>query len=329
MLKLAPKSTSGPAMSTSPPSTFMRALRGIWWFVDATRRSLLNLLFLAVIGLLIWLVLRPGPPALQDKTALLLNLSGPVVEQRSGSAREGALQQLRGEDNSQTRLRDVLAALDAAAKDPQIAHAVLLLDEFSGAGLPTLREMAAAINRFKAAGKPVYAWAASYDQRQYYLAAQASEVWLHPMGMVLFEGYGRYRNYYKDVFDKAGISANVLRVGQFKNAAETFSANAPSKQTLESEAYLLDAIWGSWMKGVETARKLPAGSITAAIDALPGSLLAAGGNTAKLALDSKLVDGLKTRDEMRALLMEKGAVDDSDPQAKTSARCRSASTSVG
>lgn len=285
------------------------AARGLWWLLEASRRALLNLLLLALVLGLGWLLLRPIAPALLPKTALVLNLSGPVVEQYSGGVRDTALKQLQGEATAQVRLRDVLAVLDAAAKDDKIAHAVLMLDEFAGGGLPTLRELAAAIERFKAAGKPVYAWGSQYDQRQYYLAAHASEAWVHPMGAVYIEGMGRYRNYYKDLFDRVGVSANVLRVGKFKNAAETFSANAPSKETLEAEGLLFNALWSTWTGGVEGARKLPAGSINQGIEALPASLVAVGGDPAKLALQGKLVDGLKTRDELRALLIERGSKD--------------------
>ncbi len=297
----------------------MRVLRGLWWTVNTLRRLVLNALFLLLLGGLLWLLLRPGPPPLQEQTALVLNWQGAVVEQRAGvNPRDGALRQLTGgSDSDQLRLRDVLAVLDAAAKDPNIPHALLMLDQFGGAGLPVLREMGAALDRFKAAGKPVYAWGSSFDQRQFYLAAHANEVWLHPKGAVFFEGYGRYRNYYKDLFDKVGISPNVQRVGEFKNAAETYSANAPSPQTLEAESYLFNDLWALWMRDVETARQLPAGSITAGIDALPGSLVAAGGNAAQLALDSQLVNALKTREQMRARLLELGVADNSDPKAPT------------
>ncbi len=304
-------------MSTSFVSRLGRGLKGLWRLLDATRRSLLNLLVLALLVALAWALLKPGAPALKPKTALVLDLAGPVVEQRTGSARDSALQQLQGEENHQTRLRDVLAVLDAAAKDENISHALLMLDGFGGAGLPTLREIGAAIDRFKAAGKPVYAWGSDFEQRHYYLAARASEIWLHPMGSVLVEGYGRYRNYYKDLFDRVGVTAHVIRAGKYKNAGETYSASGPSPETMESDAALYGSLWSVWTQDVEKARQQPAGSIAAAIESLPASLAAAGGDPARWALERKWVDALKTRDEMRQLMISKGAPDEGKDKDKT------------
>ena len=168
--------------------------------------------------------------------------------------------QLQG-DPAHTRLRDVLATLDAAAKDPQISRVLLMLDDFSGAGLASLREVALAIERFKASGKPVIAWGLSFDQRQYFLAAHANEVYLHPMGAVMIEGLGRNRSYFKDALDKLGVSANVLRVGKYKNAGEPFFSNKPSPESIESDKHVMDAVWLAYTQGVEKARQLPAGSI--------------------------------------------------------------------
>ena len=203
-------------MTSSLFSWLGRGFRGLWALLDGTRRAVLNLLLLALVVGAVVALATSGPPALKPKTALVLNWSGPVVEQRSGSARDSALKQLQGEDTQQTRLRDVLAVLDAAAKDESITHAVLMLDSFAGAGLPTLRELAMALERFKAAGKPVTAWGAEYDQKQFFVAAHASQVWLHPMGSVYVEGYGRWRNYYKDLFDRVGVTAHVVRAGKYK-----------------------------------------------------------------------------------------------------------------
>ena len=247
-------------------------LRRCWRLLDASRRATMNLLFLLVlIALFAALVayLMRGPAALKDNTALVLDLNGALVEQRSGSLRERVRSQASGEPDGQVQLRDVLAVLDAAAKDPKIARAVLVLDDFRGGGLASLREVAAAIERFKAAGKPVIAWGSAYDQKSYFIAAHASEVLLHPMGMVYVDGFGRLRNYYREAFDRLGVSANVIRVGKYKNFGEPFFASGPSKETLESDAYLYDALWATWTGAVEQARKMPAGSIAKGIENLP------------------------------------------------------------
>jgi protease-4 len=298
-----------------------RGFRGLWWLLDASRRTFLNLLFLALLAALAWALLRgASPPLLQPRTALVLDIKGPISEQRAGSTRSAALLRVQGEGDEQARLRDLLAVLDAAAKDPDISHAVLALDGLGSAGLPTLHEVAAALERFKAAGKPVVAWGAGFDQRSYYLAAHASEVWLHPMGSVNVEGYGRQRSYYKDLLDRVGVTANVVRAGKFKNAAETFAANAPSPETQAADAALYGALWANWTGGVEKARKQPGGSVMQAVDSLPGSLVAVGGDAARWALERHWVDALKTRDEMRAALIQRGAPADAGPdgeQART------------
>ena len=296
-------------MPNKPKGFLLRWASRLWGLIDGSRRTVLNLVWLALlIGVPVALI-TSGPPKLQDKTVLVLNLAGPLVEQRAGGARDALLKQVQGEDDGQVRLRDVIAVLDAAARDPKIDRALLLLEDLSGGGLQAQREVAAALERFKAAGKQVVAWGTAYDQRQYYLAAHASEVYMHPMGMVMLQGYGRLRNYYREALDRLGVSANVVRVGKYKNAAEPYFASAPSKETLEAEAYLYDALWSLYTQGVEKARKLPAGAIARGIEALPGSLQAVGGDTARLSLQSRLVDGLKTRDELRALLVERGAED--------------------
>ncbi|MEG2962362.1 MAG: signal peptide peptidase SppA [Janthinobacterium sp.] len=151
------------------------------------------------------------------------------------------------------------------------------------------------------------AWGSSYNQRQYLVAAKADEVYLHPMGGVMLEGFGRYRNYYRDALDKVGVTVNLLKVGTYKSAAEPFIANGPSEAAAEADRYLNNGLWTTYTSDVEKARKLPAGAIMQSIDALPALMTAAGGDLGKLSLDAKLVDGLKTRDELRQFMMARGA----------------------
>jgi protease IV len=287
-----------------------KVLTGAWRVLDGTRRALLNLLLLLVLLAMAVVAWKSIPKSLQTRTALVVKLEGALVEQRGGSGQTGVLALAPGGPPTQTRLRDVLRALEVAGSDPQIAHVVLDVDELGSAGLVSLREVAAAIERIKAAGKPVLVYGEHLSQRSYYLAAHASEVYLHPMGDVQLQGFGGYRNYYKDVFDKVGIDAHVLRAGKYKNAAETFSASGPSPETQEVDRALYEPMWKLYTDAVEKARKLPAGAIAAGIEQLPALMEKAAGNIAALALQQRLVDKLITEDQWLKLLVERGASDD-------------------
>jgi len=296
-------------MSMRPFALLRRGIAALWWFLDATRRTLLNLLFLALIVLIAVALFKRETPVLLDNTALVLDLQGPLVEEQSGGVRDNALAQLQGNGVQSTRMRDVLAVLAAAETDPHISRVVLVLDEFQGAGLAALHDVADALDHFKASGKSVTAWGSGYDQKQYYLAAHADEVFLHPLGAVYLDGFGRLRNYYLDALDKLGVGVSLIKVGTFKSAAEPFIANGPSPAAKEADTLLYNALWAIYTDGIETARKLPAGSTQALIEALPERLAAVGGDAARLALEAKQVDALKTRDELRELMIERGVRD--------------------
>jgi len=282
----------------------------LWNALDTSRKIFLNILTFFILLAIAIGIFGGGLSKLEDKTSLILDFKGPVVEQHSGNARDALLAEAQGNAKKSTQLRDILAVLDSASKDNKINSAVLLLDDMGPTGLPMLREVAAAIDRFKASGKTVVAWGSGFDQRQYFLASHANEVYMHPMGSVMLTGFGRYRNYYRDALDKVGITVNLLKVGTYKSFAEPYIANAPSEAATEAESFLYNAMWKTYTNNVEQARKLPVGSIMQGIDQLPELMKAAGDDSAKLALNMKLVDGLKTRDELRELMLKRGARDD-------------------
>ena len=296
-------------MSLNPFPPLRRGFGAFWRALDATRRAVINLIFLLIVIAILIAIFGGGVKPLSEKTTLVLDLQGPLVEETPGGVREAVLANVSGEVKKNVQLRDVLAVLDTAAKDKHIGSMVILLDELQGGGLASLREVAAGVERFRATGKKVTAWGSSYNQRQYLVAAKADEVFLHPMGGVMLEGFGRYRNYYRDALDKVGVTVNLLKVGTYKSFAEPYIANGPSDAAAEAERYLNDGLWTTYTTEVEKARKLPAGAIMASIDNLPQMLETAGGNLAKVSLDAKLVDGLKTRDEIRQLMMARGAKD--------------------
>jgi protease-4 len=286
--------------------------RFFWRGLTTLRRWVLNTVtLLLLVGVVVWWVARM-PVALQDNTVLVLDLQGQLVEQTSAKALNITTLALQGGASNtatQVQLRDVITVLDSAAHDPKIARVLLRLDDFHGGGLASMREVAAALQRLRQSGKRVIAWGTSYDQRQYFLAAQADEVLIHPMGMVELDGFGGETQYFKDALERLGIKAHVVRAGSYKSYAETFTENAPSPAALEAEAYVLDALWANYTHDVETARGLPAGKIMQVINTLPETLAAAQGNVSKLLLDAKLVTGVKTFDEVRDDLLKVGAKD--------------------
>jgi protease-4 len=297
-------------MAFKPLSALRRAFGMLWHAVDVSRRTFMNLLFLLFVILVVMIMTSGGVKPIGDKTALVLELKGDLVEQYQSSLEDTVLDSIGGDSKRSVRLRDLLRVLDTAAKDKNISTIVLLLDQMDGGGLAQLREVGAAIDRVKAAGKKVVAWGGMYDQKRYLVASHADEVYVHPMGMVLIEGFGGRRNYYRDALDKLGVTVNLIKVGTYKSFAEPYIANGPSEAAQEADSFLYNALWQDYTSQVEKNRKLPAGSVAKWIETLPQQMEAAGGSAAKVAQGAKLVDGLKTRDEIRDMLAKRGAWDE-------------------
>lgn len=290
------------------PGVVRRFLGGLWSLLDFTRRFVLNLLFLGVVVALLVAWFAAGrQPALKEQTALVLDLRGELLEQYRGSRYDLLLADAFGDLRAETQLRDVVRALDAAAKDPAISRVALVLDNLTGGGTPSLREVAAALARFRASGKQVIAWGSGYSQRQYFLAAHADEVYLHPQGEVELRGFGGSAPYFKEALDRLGVTVHGYQAGRYKNVFEPLTRSAPSPEALDADRAWLQDAWSLWTADVERARKLEAGHIDRLIDALPQRMAAVKGDAAQLALQERLVDGLKTRDEFRALMIERGA----------------------
>lgn len=294
-------------LPATPSKSFFRWLRPLF---STPWRAFLSLVVLIALAFLVTSWLLPSGVKVKEKTALVLDIKGRVVEQRSGGLREQLLSQSGAANEGQVALRDILAVIDAAAKDKNIARIVIATEDFGGAGLASLREIGGALTRFKASGKQIVAWGAGFDQRSYYLAAHADEIHIHPMGGVLLQGYRGYRNYYRSALDKLGISANVIRSGKYKNFAEPYFADGPSVETQESDKVLLDGLWKTYSTDVERLRRLPPGSIAKLIDDITATAKAANGDFARVALESKLVTAINTREDFRKIMIERGALDE-------------------
>ena len=292
-----------------------RAAIGAWDALNFTRRLVFNLLFLLVLVLLVVAIFsadRSKP--LLDRTTLVIAPEGALVEQFSVDPVSRALGRMSGQAMEEVRLRDLLRVIEEAASDDRIERVLLRTDRMAFSGYASLRELADAIGGLREAGKEVIAFGEYFGQAQYLVAAQADEVYMDPYGGLVLEGIGRYRQYYREgLQDKLGVDVHLFKVGEFKSAAEPYVLDQASPESKEADLYWMNDIWQRFVADVATARGLDAGALSAAVEGLPAGVQAAGGDLARLAVDQKLVDGLKTLEEVQQLLAERGEADeDSD-----------------
>ena len=296
-------------MSKNTPGPLMRFLRGIWNSINFARRLVFNLVFLFIVAIVL-VAMFSGGIKLQDRNVLVLAPQGQVVEQFSADPMSRAMARAMGQPQPETQLRDLLRAIEAATTDARIERMVIRPDQMTGIGFAMLQELEDAITRFRKSGKQIVAYADGMDQRQYYLAALADEIYLHPDGMVLLEGLSRYRAYYREALqDKLGVDVHLFRVGEFKSAAEPFILDGPSEESREADQYWMNDIWRRYLDDIARLRKLDAATLQASIDDLPNQVKAAGGDLGQMALQQKLVDGLMSQDQFRALMVERGVED--------------------
>jgi len=296
-------------MADTQRGFFAKLMVGIWRLLNFTRLLVVNAIFVLFVILVI-AALRTSAPVLRARSALVLDPKGAIVEQYTVAPAQRAFSGLFGETPKEVQLRDLIGVIDAAGSDPRIERLVLVPDEIESAGFSTLREIGSALDHFRAGGKEVIAVASGMTQGQYYLAAHADSVLLHPQGAVLLEGLGRYRSYYKDLLDRLGVVVHLFRVGEYKSAAEPYVRNDASPEAKDADLYWMNGVWGDYLADVAAARKLDLAQLNAQIRDYPTAIKAAQGDLAQLALQQKLVDKLATRDEARALLIEKGVRDD-------------------
>jgi protease-4 len=279
----------------------------VWRILDGVRRVLGLVLMLVIFGFLL-AALHNSVPTVPRSAALVIAPEGELVEELSTDAVRRAFGQASGGPAPETLLKDVTDAIAAAKSDPRIKLIVLDLDNLSGSGLSKLQEIAASLREFRAAGKRVVATGDSLDQMQYYLAAQAGEVYLDPMGEVDLKGFGYYRMYYKEALDKLGVDFNIFRAGTFKSYTDQYSRTDMAPSDKEESAAWLKVLWNAYTQDVARARSLPANAINDFIAEQPGALLGAEGDAAKLALQRGLVTALKSRrqvaDELKGLVGE-------------------------
>jgi protease-4 len=279
----------------------------VWRMLEGIRKVLHLILLLVIFGFVL-AALHTSIPSVPRRAALVISPEGEVVEQLSSDPVRRALGQASGGPAPETLLRDVIDAIESAKSDSRIKLIVLDLGNLSSSGLSKLQEIGSALRDFRKAGKRVLAVGDSLDQSQYYLAAQAGEVYLDPLGLVYIDGFSYYRMFLKDAIDKLGVDVNVFRAGTFKSYTDEFSRSDMAPSEREESGAWLNSLWSSYTQDVTHARGLKPGALDDYVNEAPAALAALNGDAAKLALQRGLVTALKSRrqlaDELKVLVGE-------------------------
>ncbi|MDB6163404.1 MAG: sppA [Xanthomonadaceae bacterium] len=285
----------------------------LWDAVNFTRRLVFNILFVVVLLFVLLAVMAGGGGGrpLLARTTLVIAPEGKLVEQFTSDPASRALARLLGDNGAgEVQLRDLLRALDAARTDKNIERVLLRTDGMQFSGYAAIREVAAAVARLRASGKQVVAFGENFDQGQYLLAAQAGEVYLDPMGGLMLEGLGRYRQYYREgLQDKLGVDVHLFRVGEYKSAAEPYILDAASPASKEADLFWMNDIWQRYLADIARVRGVSAQQLATGIDTLPQGLAAVRGDLAQYALQQHLVNGLKTEEDIDDLMAQRGVAD--------------------
>ena len=279
----------------------------VWRMLEGVRKVLQLILLLVIFGFVL-AALHTSIPSVPRSAALVVAPEGELVEQLSSDPLRRALGQASGGPAPETLLRDVIDAIESAKSDSRIKLIVLDLGNLSSSGLSKLQEIGAALRDFRAAGKRVVAVGDSLDQSQYYLAAQAGEVYLDPLGLVYIDGFSYYRMFLKDAIDKLGVDVNVFRAGTFKSYTDQFSRSDMAPSEREESGVWLNSLWSSYTQDVTRARALKPSALDDYVNEAPAALAAVNGDAAKLAMQRGLVTALKSRrqlaDELKGLVGE-------------------------
>jgi protease-4 len=265
----------------------MSFARKVWHLIVAVKDGL-SLVFLLLFFFAIYAVLtaRPSPAAVREG-ALLLQLDGTIVEERS---EVGLLQTLMSGQApaAEYDVQDLVRAIDAAAKDDRIKAVVLDLSRFVGGGQVHIEDVGAALDRVRAAKKPVLTWAVAYADDGVLLASHASEVWVDPLGGAIVVGPGGNHLYYGELLKNLDVNARVYKVGTYKSAVEPYIRDDMSDPARENYQQLYGAMWSEWQDNVRKAR--PKANLALVTRDPVGWFKSAGGDAATAAKNAGLVD---------------------------------------
>jgi len=234
-------------------------------------------------------------PTVPSSAVLNINFSNPVTEQPTDDPLASVSITNLQLSSKSLGILSVVNAIDNAASDPRIKFILMDLDDLN-VGITHLEEIRAALLRFHESGKPIISYADNFSQPAYYLATASDKIYLNPTGSAYLTGLSVNSLFFKDLLDKLGIQAQLIRHGKFKAAAEQYISNKMSDENREQLKAYIDAVWSTWTEKISEARGIPVERINQMADNLEIT-------NAEKAKEFGLVDDLMYVDQLNDTLL--------------------------
>jgi protease-4 len=257
-----------------------------------------GLALVALIGLAVLVAaLRQSEPSIENNSVLALRVAGSLPDYVPNDP----LRKLFG--NTDQSLSNLILQFKKAKVDDRIK--VIILDiTMSGAGWGKSEEIRDAIADFRSSGKPVYAYMEYATDKEYYLASACDKIYLAPPGELFINGLAADVMFFRGSLDKLGIYPDMVQIGKYKTAVETFTRKDMSDANREFMNALLDDLFGRYVDTVAKARGKSSEEMRTIIDDAPYS--------AAKAKEMGLIDGVGYRDEIEKELKTKLGYKESD-----------------
>ncbi len=201
--------------------------------------------------------------AVEKNSVLVLKLNGSIDEQGT----DNTIGKLTGNYIPSTGLNDILSAIKKAKEEENIKGIYIDAGVLS-TDYATLQEIRSALEDFRKSGKKIIAYADIYSQGSYYLASVANKIYLNPIGMVDWHGIGAQPVFYKDMLAKFGVKFQVVKVGTFKSATETYTEEHMSDANRLQTKMFLDGTWKQVCNAVSKSRGISVDSLNRYADEL-------------------------------------------------------------
>lgn len=242
----------------------------------------------------------------EKNSVFVLNLSGTISEQGS----ENPLSMFTGDNSLNSGLNDILSSIKKAKANDDIKgiyiEAGALMTNYA-----TLQEIRNALADFRKSGKWIVAYGDFYTQGAYYVASVANKVYINPKGAIDWHGIGAQTMFYKDFMAKFGVKWEVVKVGTFKSATETFTEEKMSDANRLQTKTFIDGTWRNVCDAVSKSRGISVDSLNSYAD----SYLAL--QATETLVKAKMVDGMMYGDQVKDAVKKMMKLEKDDIQQLT------------